>query len=97
MLDAMSRYFPSEVHWTQPEGGFFVWVTLPQDFDAAKVLRQSLREIRVAFVPGQSFFADGSGAHTFRMSYSLVSPEKIATGIQLLGTLLKRMVAASRC
>jgi len=96
MLEAMSRYFPEEASWTKPEGGFFVWVTLPEGLDAANVLRQSLQETRVAFVPGKSFFADGSIAHTFRMSYSLANPEKIDKGIKLLGALLKRLIVESQ-
>lgn len=94
MLDALARHFPAETSWTMPEGGFFVWVTLPQEMDAAALLQKSLEEIQVAFVPGKPFFADGRGHNTFRLSYSFVAPETIEIGIQRLGRLLQGMAAA---
>jgi DNA-binding transcriptional MocR family regulator len=94
MLQALSRYFPAEATWTKAEGGFFLWVTLPEEIDAAALLRRSLREAQVAFVPGRPFFADGRTRNTLRLSYSFVGHEKIEIGLQRLGQLLKAMIAS---
>lgn len=93
MLQALSRHFPARCTWTKPDGGFFVWVTLPEQIDAAALLRRSLQEARVAFVPGRAFFADGRGHDTMRLSYSFVGHEQIESGIQRLGRLVDAMLA----
>ncbi|MGJ8545930.1 MAG: PLP-dependent aminotransferase family protein [Sulfitobacter sp.] len=85
MLAALTDYMPEGVSWTKPEGGMFIWVTLPRDMDAGKLLQTSLKNHRVAFVPGQAFFADGSGANTLRLSYSLADEIEITAGIRRLG------------
>ena len=95
MLQALSQYFPAQATWTRPEGGFFVWVTLPKGIDAAALLQRSLQEIQVAFVPGRPFFADGRGRNTLRLSYSLAAPEQIEIGIQRLGQLLQAVIASA--
>lgn len=91
MLAALARFAPPGVSWTKPEGGLFVWVTLPPELDAADLLRQSL-EHNVAFVPGGAFFADGSGANTLRLSFSLADHAMSEAGI---GTLC-RLIAARK-
>ncbi len=91
MLAALAREMPEGVRWTQPEGGMFVWVTLPAKFDGAALLAASLEKERVAFVPGSAFFADGSGANTLRLSFSCATPEQIDAGIGRLAALIKRM------
>ena len=60
MLAALEAHMPKGVSWTKPEGGMFIWVTLPDTLDGAELLKQSLESERVAFVPGHAFFADGS-------------------------------------
>jgi 2-aminoadipate transaminase len=87
MLDALRRYFPTDVHWTTPQGGLFLWVTLPEPMDAAELLHAAIAE-NVAFVPGSAFFADGSGRNTFRLNFSNASPARIQEGIRRLGTVL---------
>ncbi|GAA4222258.1 PLP-dependent aminotransferase family protein [Sagittula marina] len=89
MLDALDRHMPEGVTWTRPEGGMFVWVTLPERMDAAEVLAQSLSSERVAFVPGGAFHADGSGRNTLRLSFSCASEAQIAEGMERLGRLLR--------
>ena len=93
MLSAMSRAFPPEVTWTRPAGGLFVWATLPESLDAADFLREALEE-KVAFVPGSSFFADGSGKNTMRLNFANASLERIEEGIARLGRALERFVEA---
>ncbi|KFC74690.1 PLP-dependent aminotransferase family protein [Massilia sp. LC238] len=91
MLDAMAEHFPASVTWTKPEGGMFIWVTLPQSIDAMKLLDQSLAA-RVAFVPGAPFYANEPATNTLRLSFVTVPPERIREGIAILGKLIKDML-----
>jgi DNA-binding transcriptional MocR family regulator len=79
---------PKGVTWTKPEGGLFVWVTLPPHVDAAALLKRAVAEAKVAFVPGHAFYADGSGRNTMRLSFSLPTEAKIADGIARLAKLV---------
>ena len=88
MLQALARYMPEGVRWTRPEGGMFIWITLPDGMDGAKLLAKSLETAKVAFVPGKAFFADGSGANTFRVSFSCANEQMIEEGISRLGRLI---------
>ena len=90
MLEALHAHMPEGVSWTKPEGGMFIWVTLPDTLDGADLLKQSLESERVAFVPGHAFFADGSGRNTLRLSYSTSTEGKIAEGVERLGQLITR-------
>lgn len=89
MLAALARHMPPGVAWTRPEGGMFVWATLPGHLDGAKLLERAIREARVAFVPGEAFFADRSQRNHIRLSFSLPDPAAIEEGIGRLGRLLK--------
>lgn len=91
MLDAMQEHFPAGVSWTRPEGGMFIWVTLPQHIDAMKLLEQSLAA-RVAFVPGAPFYANEPATNTLRLSFVTVPPERIREGIAVLGKLIAGML-----
>ncbi|MGR6469036.1 aminotransferase-like domain-containing protein [Rhizobium sp. PAMB 3182] len=88
MLQAMERHMPKGVSWTKPEGGMFLWVTLPDGMDGAELLAKAIRDHRIAFVPGRAFHADGSGANTLRLSFSCADDQMIDTGIERLGRLL---------
>lgn len=88
MLAALAREMPSGVSWTRPEGGMFVWITLPEGMDGAALLARSLETERVAFVPGRAFFADGSGGNTIRLSFSRADDAAIDEGIKRLGRLI---------
>jgi DNA-binding transcriptional MocR family regulator len=81
---------PKGVSWTKPEGGMFVWATLPADIDGAALLAAALRESRVAFVPGAAFFVNGEGANKIRLNYSLPDETSIEEGIGRLGRLVAR-------
>ncbi|MBL4916309.1 PLP-dependent aminotransferase family protein [Szabonella alba] len=89
MLAVLDREMPHGVDWTRPEGGMFVWLTLPEGADGAALLARSLQTEKVAFVPGSAFFADGSGGNTIRLSFSHSPPEVIERGIAALGRLLR--------
>lgn len=89
LLAALAREMPEGVTWTKPEGGMFVWVTLPAHLDGAELLAQSIKTERVAFVPGRAFFADGSNGNTLRLSFSCANETGIAEGMKRLGRLIR--------
>ena len=91
MLGAMDRYFPPGVDWTQPEGGLFLWGTLPENLASAQVLERAVEQ-KVAFVPGEPFFPCGGGHNTMRLNFSNATPEDIREGIARLGSVLAEMV-----
>jgi 2-aminoadipate transaminase len=91
MLDAMTEHFPAGVSWTRPEGGMFIWVTLPKQIDAMKLLDQALAA-RVAFVPGAPFYANDPQTNTLRLSFVTVPPERIREGVAVLGKLIRDML-----
>ena len=97
MLAAMTRHFPIQVAWQKPEGGLFIWATLPEQFDTARLLDRALKEIKVAFVPGRSFYPDRSIGNTLRLSYSLNTPQVIEAGIARLGELIKATLSDGSC
>jgi 2-aminoadipate transaminase len=90
MLAAMKKHFPPTITWNCPGGGMFLWVTLPETWDARDILLRCI-EHNVAFVPGQEFFPDGSGRNTMRMNFSNASPENIEAGIKRMGEVLKQL------
>ena len=87
MLVAMTRQFPPGVRWTRPQGGLFLWVTLPETMDAATILEKAVAN-KVAYVPGTAFHPDGNGHNTFRLNFSNARPEQIEIGIKRLGEVL---------
>jgi 2-aminoadipate transaminase len=91
MLTAMEREFPDGVSWTYPAGGLFLWVTLPEYLDATELLKEALEQ-KVAYVPGTSFYPDGSGRNTLRMNFSFCNPETINVGIKRLGEVFSRAI-----
>ncbi len=92
MLEMMAEMFPTEVRWTHPQGGMFLWGMLPEAMDAAEVLKLAINR-KVAFVPGESFHPDGSGKNTMRLNFSYSNPQTIREGITRMGILLKELVA----
>lgn len=87
MIGTMLRQFPPGITWTWPEGGLFLWVTLPEWMDAADILPKAIAK-KVAFVPGAAFYPDGSGRNHFRLNFSNAQPEQIEEGIRRLGRVL---------
>jgi 2-aminoadipate transaminase len=92
MLEMMDELFPTEVKWTHPQGGMFLWGILPQGMDAAEVLKQAI-ERKVAFVPGAAFHPTGGGDNTMRINFSYPSPETIREGITRLSVTLKEWIS----
>lgn len=87
MLEAMAEFFPKGVRWTHPQGGLFLWATLPEGMSATQVLQDAI-EKKVAFVPGEPFYALGGGYNTMRLNFSNATPENIRLGIQRLGKVI---------
>jgi len=83
MLDGLFEELPAGIHWTRPQGGFYVWVNLGGQLDARAMLAKAIAA-RVAYVPGGAFYADGQGASCMRLSYCFPSPERIREGIRRL-------------
>lgn len=93
MLRALERQLPVGVRWTRPQGGLFLWMTLPPDLEGAELLDEALRDEKVAFIPGTSFFPNGGGRETLRLNFSYCTPELIEEGIRRLAGLIRRHVA----
>jgi 2-aminoadipate transaminase len=91
MLEAMSQHFPASVKWTRPEGGMFIWVTLPAHIDSKQLLDEAIAQ-NVAFVPGGPFYANEVEKNTLRLSFVTVSPERIHEGIAKLGKLIQAKI-----
>jgi 2-aminoadipate transaminase len=87
MLDALQAYFPAGTSWTRPEGGMFIWVTLPAHIDTMQLLTEAVAA-KVAFVPGAPFYANNPQSNTLRLSFVTVPPEKIREGVQSLAKLI---------
>jgi 2-aminoadipate transaminase len=92
MLDALAEHFPREAEWTHPEGGLFIWATLPDYIDTTDLLARALEE-HVAFVPGRAAFMDGRGGSSMRLNFSGVSEEEIREGIRRIGEVVREQVA----
>ena len=87
LLSLLEEYMPSNVAWTHPEGGLFLFLTMPEGFDAVKFYDKAL-DAGVAYVAGEFFHPDRSGKNTMRLNFSFMSHERIAEGIKLLAGLL---------
>ncbi|MEL7609903.1 MAG: PLP-dependent aminotransferase family protein [Bacillota bacterium] len=88
MLEGMDKYFPEGAHYVRPEGGLFIWCELKPGADALPLFKRATAEHKVAFIPGEHFFVDGSGKNTLRLNFSSEPVERIKIGIQKLGELL---------
>ncbi len=91
MVDSLEENMPEGVSWTRPQGGLFLWVTLPEPFNSTELLPQVIED-NVAYVPGEFFHADGTGKNTMRLNFSYCSPEKINEGISRLGKAFKKKI-----
>jgi len=91
MLDALARHFPRQAHWSEPEGGLFVWATLPGYIDTTDLLAKALRE-NVAFVPGQAAFVEPRGTHSMRLNFSAQTEDEIREGIRRIGAVIGTQV-----
>jgi 2-aminoadipate transaminase len=97
MLDAMQQYFPPEVAWTRPEGGLFLWVTLPDGVVAQELFKAAIEQ-KVAFVPGDVFYSNGDpqGSRHMRLNFSKPTVDQIQEGIRRLSVAVKDHLRRSR-
>ena len=96
MLDSLERFFPGETTWTCPDGGLFLWVTLPEGMNCHELFHEAI-ENKVAFVPGSSFFTDeGEGTRNLRLNFSSNTPERITEGIRRLSEAVKTQLQKTR-
>jgi 2-aminoadipate transaminase len=91
MISAIKKYFPKEVNYTRPEGGMFLWATLPGNICALKLFDIAIEE-KVAFVPGDPFYIDEDNVNTLRLNYSCENKKTIEEGIKRLGKAIKKMI-----
>jgi len=92
MLDSLAEHFPREAEWTHPEGGLFIWASLPDYIDTTDLLARALEE-RVAFVPGRAAFVDGRGGSSMRLNFSGVSEREIHEGVRRIGEVVHEQVS----
>jgi len=95
MLQALEEFFPAEAVWTRPEGGLFIWVTLPEYFDTTEMLAKALEE-KVAYIPGEAFYADGQGKNSMRLNFSYSEFEVIWEGIKRLSKVVREQLKIYR-
>jgi 2-aminoadipate transaminase len=91
MVEALRNNFPAEATWTEPEGGLFIWATLPDYIDTSDLLAKALRA-DVAFVPGQAAYVDGRGRHSMRLNFSGVTADEIREGVRRIGEVIAEQV-----
>lgn len=89
MLDTMKAYLPKEVKYTEPDGGMFIWVELPEEINVDDLLDKAI-DSGVAYVSGESFFANNGPKNTMRLNYTTMSEEQIVEGIKILSNVLKQ-------
>ena len=89
MLDALGAHMPAGVSWTKPDGGMFVWATLPDGVDAGALLKDAIAE-GIVFVPGEYFFPDGGVKNVMRLNFTACEPATIRDGIARLGALIAK-------
>jgi 2-aminoadipate transaminase len=92
MLDSLAEHFPREAEWSHPQGGLFIWATLPDYIDTTDLLARALQD-QVAFVPGRAAYVDGRGGSSMRLNFSGVGEDEIREGIRRIGEVVREQVA----
>ena len=91
MVAALAEFFPQGASWTEPEGGLFIWATLPEFIDTGDLLARALRD-DVAFVPGQAAYVDERGRNSMRLNFSGVDEDDIREGVRRIGKVIAEQV-----
>jgi len=91
MLKALEKYFPKETSWTKPEGGMFVWVTVPEYIDTDELFKEAVKE-KVAYVVGSAFYPNGEDKHHIRLNFTLPTKEEIDEGVKRLSKIIKAKI-----
>jgi 2-aminoadipate transaminase len=95
MVSMIEEHFPQEIKYTKPEGGMFLWVTLPEKVSSLHLFKVAMEE-NVAFVPGKAFYVDGGGDNTLRLNFSNSDEEKIEDGIKRLAKVIKKTLMENK-
>jgi len=95
MISMIEKHFPEEIECTKPEGGMFLWATLPKNLSSLHLFKLATTE-NVVFVPGRAFYVDGGGDNTLRLNFSNSDEEKIEEGIRRLAKVIKRVLAKNK-
>ena len=88
MIESLEEHMPNGVSWTNPQGGLFLWVTVPETLNTIEIFKDAVAQ-KVAYVPGENFYACGGGSNTMRLNFSSTQPDLINEGIARLGKVLK--------
>ena len=88
MLESLKKYFPKEAKWTVPEGGMFIWVTLPKKINTNLMLQKSIAK-KIAYVSGDAFYPDGGNYNSMRLNFSFSEDKIIKEGIRRLAEVIK--------
>jgi 2-aminoadipate transaminase len=91
LFEALAEHLPRETEWTRPEGGMFIWATLPDYIDTSDLLARALRE-HVAFVPGRAAYLDGRGGSSMRMNFAGVSEDDLREGVRRIGKVIEEQL-----
>jgi len=94
MLEALEEFFPDGVRWTKPQGGMFLWVSLPEGMSTTELFNIAIKQ-KVAFVPGVPFYPNQGGENTMRLNFSNATDENLVEGMKRLGTAVKEMLGKS--
>ena len=92
MVKSFEEYMPAGVKWTNPDGGLFLFLKLPKQYDTRELFDIAIKE-NVAFVIGEAFHSDGSGKNTMRLNFSFASDEKIVEGVKRLANAIRQLYA----
>ena len=92
MVSMISEHFPEEIEFTKPEGGMFLWITLPEMISSLDLFEHAIKE-NVAFVPGNPFYVNGGGNNTLRLNFSNSDEEQIEIGIKRLAKIMEKFVS----
>jgi DNA-binding transcriptional MocR family regulator len=95
MLGALKTNMPAEISWTRPKGGFYIWVTMPENVNASDVFNASIKK-GAAFVIGSAFDPEGKRNNCFRLAFSHTPEDKIETGIKIIGEAIKDIMAIKK-
>jgi 2-aminoadipate transaminase len=95
MVSMITKYFPEEIKYTKPEGGMFLWITLPERISSLDLFNLAIKE-NIAFVPGNAFYVDGGGNNTLRLNFSNSDEEKIEEGIKKLAKAAKELLVENK-
>jgi 2-aminoadipate transaminase len=93
-IESIKRYFPDNIKFTNPEGGLFTWIELPDGISAREILDKCL-ERKIAFVPGGSFFPNENKENTLRINYSNMPEDRIEKGLRIIGEVVKEYIRES--